>query len=324
MQRTPHFEYNKKIAKPVDIPLRMIYDLWRKITEARSCARLEEKELYIMEMSDLRKSQSIKELRSVYDMISLKGKVALVTGAAGGIGRSTSAAMAELGAKVMLMDIPPMEEKLKQCVADIRERYGAEAEYVLGDVSNPASIQSFVDKTVETFGTIDILHNNAGIGGGKDDWEVPLETWNKALAVNLTGPLLVAQAVARVMIAHKHGGSIVTTSSMSGLVINAGTSYSATKAGVRHMTNKMGIDLAKYGIRCNSVCYGFIISGMHENFGRPAEDVAKMYENFDVKTPMGFSGELSDAVGCVVFLASDLSRFATGSTVVVDGGYTTV
>ena len=275
-------------------------------------------------MADLRKSQTIKELRSVYDMLSLKGKVALITGGTGGIGRSTAAAMAELGAKVMLTDIAPAEEALKQCVADIRERYGAEAEYVVGDVSDPASIQNFVDKTVEVFGTIDIVHNNAGIGGGADNWDVPLETWNKVVAVNLTGPLLVAQAAARVMIAHNHGGSIVTTSSMSGLVINAGTSYSATKAGVRHMTNKLAIDLAPYGIRCNSVCYGFIISGMHENFGLDDEGVKAIYEKFDATTPMGHSGELSDAVGCVVYLASDLSAFATGSTVVVDGGYTTV
>ena len=275
-------------------------------------------------MAELRKPQGIMDLDSVFDMISLKGKVALITGGAGGIGRSTGAAMAELGAKVMLMDIPSTEENLKLYVSQIKERYGAEAEYVIGDVSDPESIQSFVDKTVEVFGTIDILHNNAGIGGGNDDWAVPLDTWNKALAVNLTGPLLVAQACARVMIEHNHGGSLITTSSMSGLVINAGTSYSATKAGVRHMTNKMAIDLAKYGIRCNSVCYGFVVSGMHENFGAPPEHVAKMYDMFAERTPIGHYGELSDAVGCVLFLASDLSRFATGSSIVVDGGYTTV
>jgi NAD(P)-dependent dehydrogenase (short-subunit alcohol dehydrogenase family) len=257
-------------------------------------------------------------------MLSLKGKIALVTGGAGGIGRSTAAAMAELGAKVMLMDIPSTEGHLKEIVSDIKDRYGAEAAYVTGDVCDPASIQSFVDKTVEVFGTIDILHNNAGIGTNPDGWDVPLDNWNKIVAINLTGPLLVAQAVARVMIAHKHGGSIVTTSSMSGLVINAGTGYSATKAGVRHMTNALAISLAGHHIRCNSVCYGFILSGMHQNMGAPDDHVSGMYKMFAEKTPMGFMGDLSDAVGCVVFLASDLARFATGSTVVVDGGYTTV
>ena len=274
-------------------------------------------------MVDLPKSQGVNDLKSIYDMISLKGKVAIITGAAGGIGRSTAAAMAELGAKVMLMDIPPMEENLKKYVSEIKARYGAEAEYVIGDVTDADSIQSFVDRTVEVFGTIDILHNNAGVGGGADNWDVSLETWNKVVAINLTGPLLVAQAVARVMIAHKHGGSIVTTSSMSGLVINAGTTYSATKAGVRHLTNSLAMQLAPHGIRCNSVCYGFILSGMHENMGAPDEAVLNMYKHFEESTPIGFMGELSDAVGCVVFLASELARFATGSSVVVDGGYTT-
>ncbi len=176
-------------------------------------------------MAELRKPETIMQLESVYDMLSLKGKVALVTGAAGGIGRSTSAAMAELGAKVMLMDIPSQEENLKKCVADIKERYGAEAEYVIGDVSDPQSIQNFVDKTVEVFGTIDILHNNAGIGGAGDNAEISLETWNRNVAINLTGPLLVAQAVVRVMKAHKHGGSVVTTASMSGVVVNTGPGH---------------------------------------------------------------------------------------------------
>jgi len=106
-------------------------------------------------MVDLPKSQGVNDLKSIYDMISLKGKVAIVTGAAGGIGRSTAAAMAELGAKVMLMDIPPMEENLKKYVSEIKARYGAEAEYVIGDVTDADSIQSFVDRTVEVFGTID-------------------------------------------------------------------------------------------------------------------------------------------------------------------------
>jgi len=279
-----------------------------------------EGEIYVTE---LRKAQEIMELDSVYDMLSLKGKAALVTGAAGGIGRSTAAAMAELGAKVMLMDVPPMEEKLKQCVADIRKRYGAEAAYVLGDVRDAQSIQDFVDKTVEVFGTIDILHNNAGIGGKGDNAEIALDTWNNVVAINLTGPLLVAQAVVRVMKAHNHGGSLVTTASMSGVVVNTGPGYASTKAGVRHMTDSLAIALAKDNIRCNSVCYGYILSGMHENFGEDEEFVAGMYNMMAETTPMGRMGSLSDAVGCVVYLASDLSRFTTGTSIICDGGYCT-
>lgn len=256
-------------------------------------------------------------------MISLKGKVALVTGAAGGIGRSTAAAMAELGAKVALMDIPSQENKLKDSVAAIKSRYGAEAMYVLGDVTDPDSIQKFVDEVVKAYGTIHILHNNAGIGTKPDNVDIALDHWNKIVAVNMTGPLLVAQAVVRVMKANKHGGSIITTSSMSALIVNTGVGYASTKAGVRHMTNSMAMELAPYDIRCNSVCYGFILSGMHENMNQDVSKLNDLYDHFANVTPLKRIGELSDAVGCVVFLASDLSRFATGSTIVVDGGYTT-
>lgn len=275
-------------------------------------------------MAALRKAQGIPELDSVYDMLSLKGKVALITGAGGGIGRSTAAAMAELGAKVMLMDMPQTEENLKLFTQQIRDRYGAEAAYVLGDVTDPQSIQDFVNKTAEVFGTIDILHNNAGIGGGGDDADIAYDVWNKVVAVNLTGPLLVAQAVVRVMKEHKHGGSIVTTASMSGVVVNTGPGYASTKAGVRHLTDSLAMAWAKDGIRCNSVCYGYILSGMHEHMGTAdAEFIEGMYKHFEESTPMGVMGQLSDAVGCVVYLASDLARFTTGTSIICDGGYCT-
>ncbi|MDR0492001.1 MAG: SDR family oxidoreductase [Oscillospiraceae bacterium] len=274
-------------------------------------------------MAQPRQAQSIRELRGVYDMLSLKGKAAVVTGAAGGIGRSTAAAMAELGARVALMDIPKQEDRLRQNVADIKERYGAEAMYVLGDVSVPESVQSFVNEVVKNFGTIDILHNNAGIGIKPDNAEISFEQWNKIVSVNLHGAMLTAQAVMRVMKEHKHGGSIVTTSSMSGLIVNTGIGYASTKAAVRHMTNAMAMELAPFGIRCNTVCYGFILSGMHENMNQDSSKLNDLYDMFGERTPLGFMGELSDAVGCVVFLASDLSRFATGSTIVIDGGFTT-
>ena len=275
-------------------------------------------------MEKLRKAQGIMELDSIYDMLSLKGKVALITGAAGGIGRSTAAALAELGAKVMLMDIPQTEKDLKTFTDQIQERYGAQAQYVLGDVTDPQSILDFVNKTAKAFGTIDILHNNAGIGGRGDDAGITLDTWNKMVAVNMTGPLLVAQAVVRVMKEHNHGGSIVTTASMSGVVVNTGPGYASTKAGVRHLTDSLAMQYAKDGIRFNSVCYGFILSGMHENMGLPdAEAIESMYKRFEETTPMGIMGNLSDAVGCVVYLASDLSRFTTGTSIICDGGYCT-
>jgi NAD(P)-dependent dehydrogenase (short-subunit alcohol dehydrogenase family) len=258
------------------------------------------------------KPQSIEELRSVNDMLSLKGKVALVTGAAGGIGRSTAAAFAELGAKVALMDIPAREDMLRQNVADINELYGGEAMYVTGDVSipNPARRSSrrlWIPTSTITF------HNNAGVGGMPDEANMPLDAWYRVVGINMTGCFVVARTCARIMKEHGHGGAIVSTASMSGVIINTGPAYAATKAAVRHMTAALAMEYAKDNIRCNSVCYGYILSGLHEGFKAPdgsarSEDaIQEGYQIMAAKTPMGRMVDLSEAVGAVVYLASDLT-----------------
>ena len=269
--------------------------------------------------------QSIGEMRSIADMMSLKGKSALVTGAAGGIGRATAAGFAELGAKVCLMDIADKEAELKQHCKEISDRFGAETMYVTGDVSNPASVDAFIKKTSDAFGTIDVVHNNAGIGLAGDDSNLDIELWNKVVAVNQTGILLVGRACANLMKAHGHGGSIVNTSSISGLIINKkprgatyGVVYPATKAAVEHITKAMAMDYVEYGVRFNSVAYGYIISGLHDvKAGFPPEAFKDMCDT----TPMNRIGTLDETIGCVMYLASELSSYATGSTVVVDGGY---
>ena len=271
-------------------------------------------------------AQTIQELRSIYDMYTLRGKAALVTGAAGGIGRATAAAFAEMGAKVALMDIPEKEELLARNVADIKERYGAEAMYVMGDVADEGSVKAFVTEAAGEYGTIDVVHNNAGLGLAGDDSNIPLDQWNRMIAVNQTGILLVGRTCANLMIEHKHGGSIINTSSISGLIVNRlppnaryGVAYPAAKAAVEHMTKAMAMDYCKFGIRFNSVCYGYIVSGIHDiKSGFPIEAFAAMAAD----TPMGRMGSLEETVGCVTYLASDLSTFSTGSTIVVDGGYT--
>ena len=272
------------------------------------------------------KPQSIKELRSVRDMLAMKGKVALVTGAGGGIGRSTAAAFAELGAKVALMDIPAKEELLKQNVADIKELYGGEAMYVTGDVSKPESCEAFIQKVVDTYGTIHIVHNNAGVGGAPDEANMPLDAWHRVVSINMTGCFVVARTCARIMKEHGHGGSIITTSSMSGVIINTGPAYAATKAAAHHLTSALAVEYAKDNIRCNSVCYGYILSGLHEGFKAPdgsvmgEEMLQETYQTMAVKTPIGRMGDLSEAVGAVVYLASDLSSFQTGTCMIIDGG----
>ena len=144
-------------------------------------------------------AQTINQLRSVYDMISLKGKKALVTGASGGIGRSTASAFAELGADVALMDIKSKEDVLIQNARDIAARHGGKVITITGDVSDPVSVDNMFSTIIDNFGTIDIVHNNAGIALDGDNPDIPIEKWAKILDVNLTGILLVARAAANLM-----------------------------------------------------------------------------------------------------------------------------
>jgi NAD(P)-dependent dehydrogenase (short-subunit alcohol dehydrogenase family) len=262
--------------------------------------------------------QDINGLGSFKAMFSLAGKVALVTGAAGGIGRSTAAGFAELGAKVALMDIPATEPLLRQNVQDIEARYGVDAMYVLGDVSDPNSVDLFLKQVVNRFGTIDVVHNNAGVGLQPDNAQISYETWCKEVNINLTGAFLVARSCANIMKSHGHGGSIITTASMSGVIVNSGVTYASTKAAVEHMSNALGIEFARDQIRFNSVCYGYILSGLHEKFG--FEDTDSIYDAMGRSTPLGRIASLEEAVGSVLYLATDLSSFETASSIIVDGG----
>ena len=269
------------------------------------------------------KALAIDELKSVYDMFSLKGKVALVTGAGGGIGRSTAKTFAEMGANVALMDIENKREVMEANAKYMSEKFGVKVIVVTGDVSDEASVKAFMKEIVDQLGTIDVVHNNAGIGGGGIGSDVTMEEWQRVVGINLTGVLLVGREAANIMKAHGHGGSIVITSSMSGHIINKGgrgaryaPGYPATKAAVRHMAKSMAMDYVPYGIRFNSISPGIIVSGMHD--GWPEEILRDAEENL---IPMERCGTLDEIVGVVAFLASDLASYCTGTDILVDGGY---
>lgn len=263
---------------------------------------------------------SAKEYTSIKARFTLAGKKALVTGAAGGIGRTAAQAFAELGADVALIDIPAKKEVLDTIADKISSKFGVKAIGVEGDVSDEASVKAAIGRIVEKFGTIDVVFNNAGIIMRGDNANVELEKWNNMIAVNLTGILLVGREAANVMIQHKHGGSIINTASMSGHIINRtpteeyGFSYTTTKAGVLHLTHGMAANYIKYGIRVNSISPGVVLSGIHDNI--PVEYLGPMVK----EVPIRRFGSLVEVADAVAFLATDMASFMVGSDILIDGG----
>lgn len=261
------------------------------------------------------------DLESVKDRFTLEGKNAIVTGAAGGIGRSTAAAIAELGAKVALVDL---KIEVAQENADfIAKKYGVKTIALAADVSDPASVDAMVEKVVKEFGGIDAVHSNAGIAVSDDSGEMPFESWQKVVDVNLTSMFLVNKAVALVMRSQGRGGAVVNTASMSGTIINnlgegkrSNVAYCATKAGVAHLTKGMAMDFRNEGIRFNSISPGYMYSGLHDHM--PQEQLDAMTD----AEPWKRFGSMNEIGGLVAFLLTDLASYMTGADVIIDGGHT--
>lgn len=271
------------------------------------------------------KPLQIAELRSIYEMLSLKGKTAFVTGGAGGIGRSCAAGLAEAGADIVLMDIPQKEQVLKDNCREIEKRYGVKTGSCVGNVADEKEVERVIREAAEQFGRLDIVFSNAGVAG-RDDYPagITLEEWKRVVDVNLTGMFLVNRAAANKMKELGNGGSIINTASMSGHIINKGnihdmsrhmTAYAATKAGVIQFTKSMAVSYAGDGIRCNSISPGMILSGLHDNM-----DMKPLEEFVEHEVPMKRFAALDEIIGIVVFLASELSSYATGSDFLIDGG----
>ncbi|NLI53634.1 MAG: SDR family oxidoreductase [Clostridiales bacterium] len=268
----------------------------------------------------------IDQLRSVYDMLSLKGRTAFVTGAAGGIGRSCAAAMAEAGANIIFADLSVTAEKLAENARAIGERYNAKVAFVTGDVSKEDDVRRMYAEAAGMFGSIDIVFSNAGISVPNDNGaNIKLADWQRILDVNLTGMMLVDSVGANLMRDQGHGGTIVNTASMSGHIINRRPreamsehmmGYAATKAAVLHLTKSIAVNYVEYGIRCNSISPGIVVSGLHDKMD------PNRLEGIKAHIPMNRFGTLDEIVGVVLFLASDLSSYVTGTDILVDGGAT--
>ena len=244
----------------------------------------------------------------------LEGKVALISGGARGQGEAEARLFANEGARVVFGDILDTEgEKVE---AEINET-GGEAKYIHLDVTSESEWNAAVKESVNSYGKLDILVNNAGISIGKNVEETTLEEWDLVQDVNSKGVFLGTKAAIPAMRA-SGGGSIVNISSIAGLVGIASAPYVASKGAVRLLTKSTAVQYGPENIRCNSVHPGFIETEMTRGMLSNNEERAKRL----AITPLGIFATSHDVALSVLFLASDESRYMTGSELVIDGGIT--
>lgn len=250
----------------------------------------------------------------------VNGKVALVTGGAKGIGEACSLLLAREGARLMVTDV---DEAAGQAVVRQIRDAGGEAAFMAQDVTVEAEWQAVIAACVSQFGGLQVLVNNAGIAFGKNVQETSLEDWRRMMAVNLDAVFLGTKHAIPVMTGHK--GSIINIASIEGIVADPQlAAYNASKGGVRLFTKSAALHCAKtrLGVRVNSVHPGYIWTPMVENHLRSLGDVEGGRAYLDSLHPIGHVGDAMDVAYGVLYLASDESKFVTGSELVIDGGYT--
>jgi L-rhamnose 1-dehydrogenase len=252
----------------------------------------------------------------------LDGKVVIVTGGSRGIGAGIAVAAARHGADVVINyfgenDAGYGKRQAVDAVQDEVRTLGRKVLALEGDIADPATAKELVVAAVKSFGKVDVLASNAGICPFHAFLDMPPEILRQTMEVNLHGAFYVVQAAANQMKAQGHGGAVVATSSISALVGGGmQTHYTPTKAGVHSLMQSCAIALGPYGIRCNSVLPGAILTDLNREDLSDPEKLAY----FAKRIPAGRLGDPSDVADCVVFLASDMARYVTGATLLVDGG----
>ena len=253
-------------------------------------------------------------------MNRFKDKVVIVTGAGSGIGRATAVSFAKEGASVAVVDIEL--QKAEKTGAEIAE-LGGVALPIQADVADEADWIDVVARVKGEYGRINILFNNAGIGGGKPLLELETAAWDRLMAVNLRGVFLGCKTVLPALI--ETGGAIVNMSSSTAGwdTIHGGGAYMASKAGVTQITKNVALEAAPHGVRVNAVCPGIIetrLSSAQAGADEAAQD--QFFDRFRQRIPLGRVGQPEDVATAVLFFASDEARHITGSTLLIDGGQT--
>lgn len=254
---------------------------------------------------------------TLLESFSLDGEVAVVTGAAQGLGRQMAIGLADMGADVAIADLN--HEKAADTAAEI----GGETTVIAveTDVTDEASVRRMVESVTERLGPIDVLINNAGIVENAPAEETTLDSWQRVLSVNLDGVFLCAKHVGRRML-DRGDGRIVNVSSMSAFDVNVPqkqASYNVTKAGVSMLTQSLAVEWADRGVRVNAIAPGYMRTELVDDV---LENDPEMEEIWTENTPLGRLGRPEELRELVVYLASDASSYMTGTTVVMDGGYT--
>ncbi|WP_368504823.1 SDR family oxidoreductase [Alkalihalophilus sp. As8PL] len=248
-------------------------------------------------------------------LFDLKGKTAIVTGGGRGLGRQMAHAFADAGANLVLCS-----RKVEACmeVAEELKQKGVKAISLSCDVTNQEEVENVVKKTVDTFGTIDILVNNSGATWGAPATDMPLEAWNKVMNVNVTGTFLMAQAAGKVMMQQK-SGKIINIASVAGLGgadprFMDTIGYNTSKGAVITFTKDLATKWGQFGINVNAIAPGFFPTKM-------SKGLLEKGESFVLdRTPLKRLGGEHDLQGAALFLASAASNFVTGDVLVVDGG----
>jgi 3-oxoacyl-[acyl-carrier protein] reductase len=247
------------------------------------------------------------------EMFSLKGRVALVTGASSGLGRQFARALADNGASVAL--VARRKDRIAELQKEI-EAAGGSALAIEADVTDRAAMARAFDEAEKAFGTVTILVNNAGIAHGGRAVDMTAEEWRKVLGVDLDAVFYWAQEAARRMLAAKKPGAIVNIASVLGLAVAKGAvAYATAKAGVVQLTKALAVELAFKGVRVNAIAPGWFVTEMNDDYLTGEAGAAIKRE-----IPMGRFGKDGELDGALLLLVSDAGSYITGATIVADGG----